>query len=237
MFDFTHVSYQAHSLSYHTLIVLDFPVCPRPKKAFLFCDMWVKNAQFKDIVKHTLDKCIQDLALQVLKHFLCNLRKPLKLLNKTNLLTFVPSRLEQEKHWCRSKHNYKGTLSTRTAPTRKILGDSIMDRNDQWVEGFDRVVEIMTGFYQDILGRQEQHRSPIDLQMIGQTLNIDQQMRLCQPFIDNDIKQALFSIPSFKSQDQMDLIVAFIRPVGISLELWFYRRPSPFQIFTNANNS
>ena len=69
------------------------------------------------------------------------------------------------------------------------------------MEGFDRVAEIMTDFNHNLLGRQEQHRSPIDMEVIGlgHTLNLDQQMRLCQPFNDSEIKQAVFSIPSFKS--------------------------------------
>jgi len=82
MFDFTHVSYQAHSLSYHTPIVLDFPVCPRPKKAFRFCDMWTKDVQFKDMVKYYRDRCVQGPALKVLQHLLSSLRKPLMELNK-----------------------------------------------------------------------------------------------------------------------------------------------------------
>ncbi|KAJ8419933.1 hypothetical protein Cgig2_011572 [Carnegiea gigantea] len=75
MFDFTYVTYQAHSLLDHTPIILDFPNCLRPKRHSY------SDAQFKDIVKHTLDKCPQGPALQVLKHFLCNIRNPLNLFN------------------------------------------------------------------------------------------------------------------------------------------------------------
>ena len=59
----------------------------------------------------------------------------------------------------------------------------------------------MTDFYQTMLGRQEQHTSSIDQEIVqlGQTLSLDQQLQLCQPFTDNDIKQAIFSIPNHKS--------------------------------------
>ncbi|KAJ8419833.1 LOW QUALITY PROTEIN: hypothetical protein Cgig2_030510 [Carnegiea gigantea] len=215
MFDFTHVSYQAHSLSVHTPIVLAFPVCPCHQKAF------IKDAQFKEIVKHNLDKCVQGPALKLL---LSSLRKPLLLLNKHKFADIYAQQIREDikrQHYVTITHSAIALMKQQSKVEWIGFGDEcsrhfmaklkqrkamqciyqITDRNDQWVEGFDRVAEIMTGFYHDLLGRQEQHRSRIDLEVIGlgHTLNLDQQMRLCQPFNDNEIKQALFSIPNYKS--------------------------------------
>jgi len=66
MFEFTHVVYHANGLSDHTPIMLDFPACLRPTKNFLFCDMWIKAAHFKEIVKSHMDRRGQDSALKVL---------------------------------------------------------------------------------------------------------------------------------------------------------------------------
>ena len=90
------------------------------------------------------------------------------------------------------------------------------------MEGFDRVTDIMTDFYQTMLGRQEQHTSSIDQEIVqlGQTLSLDQQLQLCQPFTDNDIKQAIFSIPNHKSPGPDGFNMAFIKHVGILLAHW-----------------
>ena len=63
------------------------------------------------------------------------------------------------------------------------------------------MADIMTDFYQNLLGKQEQYRSPINMDVIGlgHTLTQEQQLRLCQPFNKSEIKQAIFSIPSHKS--------------------------------------
>jgi len=81
MFDFTHVVYQANGLSDHTPIVLTFPACPRPKKTFMFCDMWTKDARFKEIFQTHMAKRGHGYALKVLQQLLQNWRKPLRELN------------------------------------------------------------------------------------------------------------------------------------------------------------
>lgn len=77
----------------------------------------------------------------------------------------------------------------------------IRDHNDQRVDGFDVVAEVMTKFYKVLLGRKKHHRRKVDQQVVelGQYLTIDQQIQLCKPFNDSDIKQALFSISNPKS--------------------------------------
>ena len=77
----------------------------------------------------------------------------------------------------------------------------IEDCNGQKLEGFQEVSKVLTSYYKNMLGSKDAHRTPIDMQIIdkGNTLNVEQQLNLCKPFDNNDIKQVLFSIPSHKS--------------------------------------
>ena len=78
---------------------------------------------------------------------------------------------------------------------------TMRDQNDQWMEGFDVVADVMTGYYKDLLGKKEHYRTQVDQQVIrqGHYLSIEQQIQLCKPFNDSEIKQAMFSIPNYKS--------------------------------------
>jgi len=82
IFDFTHVTYQPQGLSDHSPISLDFPTCPKPKLSFQFCDMWVKDPQFMEIMAQNVNKHPSASKLQALKHLLCHLKGPLGQLNK-----------------------------------------------------------------------------------------------------------------------------------------------------------
>ncbi|KAJ8419740.1 hypothetical protein Cgig2_015758 [Carnegiea gigantea] len=77
----------------------------------------------------------------------------------------------------------------------------IQDQNNQRVEGFKAVLEVLTNYYKGLLGTMEHHRTHIDLQVmeLGNGLTIEQQIMLCQPFKDSEIKKVLFSIPNHKS--------------------------------------
>ena len=74
-------------------------------------------------------------------------------------------------------------------------------KHDQWVEVFDAVADTITAFYKDLMGQQESQRSQVDPQVtdFGYALSLEQQINLCQPFKEIEIKQALFSIPNIKS--------------------------------------
>ncbi|KAJ8426159.1 hypothetical protein Cgig2_032641 [Carnegiea gigantea] len=78
---------------------------------------------------------------------------------------------------------------------------STHDANGKIVEGFDQVQQVMFDFYMSILGRQQGTRKNINMQVIqlGLTFNCDHHIGLCKQFSSKDIKDALFSIPSFKS--------------------------------------
>ncbi|KAJ8442998.1 hypothetical protein Cgig2_014520 [Carnegiea gigantea] len=81
-FDYTQVHYMNKDLSDHTPIVLDFPNCPKPKPSFMFCDMWAKDANFKNMIKEIMESRLPVSRLKALQTVLNKLRKPLQLLNK-----------------------------------------------------------------------------------------------------------------------------------------------------------
>jgi len=81
----------------------------------------------------------------------------------------------------------------------------LQDKLEHLKVGFDAVANIMQGFYRKLLGPNtsfEDHRAPLNPQVIsmGATLTLEQQLALCQPFSNVDIKTTLFSIPNTKSQ-------------------------------------
>ena len=77
----------------------------------------------------------------------------------------------------------------------------INDLHDHRVEGFEAVLRVLTGYYQELLGNNDYHRTSIDpwVMEAGPFLTIEQQLQLCKPFEDNEIKAVLFSIPNHKS--------------------------------------
>jgi len=58
----------------------------------------------------------------------------------------------------------------------------------------------MQHYYMTLLGEQVSQRRQIDPQVItmGNVLTIEQQLALCVPFTEQDIKTAIFSIPNTK---------------------------------------
>ena len=66
-----------HGLSDHTPIVLDFPNCPKSKPSFMFCDMWAKDANFKNMIKEIIEYHLPVSRLKALQTVLNKLRKPL----------------------------------------------------------------------------------------------------------------------------------------------------------------
>ena len=78
---------------------------------------------------------------------------------------------------------------------------SIQDESGVCVEGFGQVGKTMVNFYHQLLGIEEPHRLAIDRDVItqGHTLSREQQLSLCKPFSDHEIKTTLFSIPNHKS--------------------------------------
>ena len=78
---------------------------------------------------------------------------------------------------------------------------SIHDSIGTEVEGFDQVGEVLLAYYTDLLGNSPSRRHSVDDSIIsqGNVLSQEQQIDLCKPFTDTDIKEAIFSIPNHKS--------------------------------------
>ena len=95
---------------------------------------------------------------------------------------------------------------------------SLKDHNDKRVESFDAVAKIMTSYYEEALGTHNNHITHIDNRVIamGPYLTVDQ---LCKPFGDQDIKQALSSIPNYKSPRPNGKTADFSRPARHALVL------------------
>ncbi|KAJ8453404.1 hypothetical protein Cgig2_008288 [Carnegiea gigantea] len=173
-FAYTHVQLKAQGLSDHTPVILSFPHLPKPKNTFLFCDMWTKDQEFKDIVK--------DIYAQQAK-VRADLTQIQSLLHNDPLNT----ELNQQESQVRDKYisiNYSAiSLMQRQSKAEWIgLGNEctrmfmarikqrkamtcifhIRDTNGQRVEGFKAVSDVMTSFYQDLLGRIEYHRTCVD---------------------------------------------------------------------------
>ena len=54
VFDFCQTAYLPHSLSDHTPLVLETPTCPLPQRSFLFCDMWVRDPDFSNLIQECM---------------------------------------------------------------------------------------------------------------------------------------------------------------------------------------
>ncbi|KAJ8438897.1 hypothetical protein Cgig2_007742 [Carnegiea gigantea] len=205
-FDYTH------GLSDHTPIVLDFPNCPKSKPSFMFCDMWAKDANFKNMIKEIMEYHLPVSRLKALQTVLNKLRKPLQLLNKKkfadiyNQQVKARNELLQVQEMLNPDTAYGDECSRffmAKIKQRKAMNSIyiLRDRNDHWIKGFDAVTEIITTYYQDLLGTKDQHKTKVDQQVInqGKYLSIEQQIQFCKPFSEADVKQAMFSIPIHKS--------------------------------------
>ena len=78
---------------------------------------------------------------------------------------------------------------------------SLLDASGNEVEGFDLVGDAIYSFYRNHLGQASMRRTHIEPDTIAQgaILSMEQQLDLCQPFSDKDIKEAMFDIPNHKS--------------------------------------
>ncbi|KAJ8422266.1 hypothetical protein Cgig2_000654 [Carnegiea gigantea] len=219
--DFTQTHYLPSSLSDHTPLLIQFSSSPRPLVRFQFYDMWIKHKDFSHLLA-----CIPSLhatlpKMQHLKIYLNKLRPMLMKLNRHHFadlraqpdaarleLTTLQSKLAEDSifHSYSSKIKY-GDDNTRLfharARQRKLSSYiySLADDGGNYVEGFDQVKHIMIAFYKNLLGKAADSRKNVDLQVIhhGPTLSPEDQMGLCKAFTNKDIKDALHSIPSFKS--------------------------------------
>ena len=91
VFNFAQVRYDTHSLSDHTPLLIQFPISPKEKFGFQFCDMCANHIQFDSIISATLPS--SPYSMQKLKIYLDRLRPKLLKLNRTH---FKDLREQQE---------------------------------------------------------------------------------------------------------------------------------------------
>lgn len=189
----------------------------------MFCDMWAKDANFKNMIKEIMEYHLPVSRLKPLQTVLNKLRKPLQLLNKKkfadiynqqvkarNELLQVQEMLNQDtgneellqkevitrQHYVDINNSALSLIKQQSKAEWIAYGDecsklfmakikqrkainsiyTLRDRNDHWIEGFDAVTEIMTTYYQDLLGAKDQHRTKADQQVLnqGKCLSIEQ---------------------------------------------------------------
>lgn len=65
----------------------------------------------------------------------------------------------------------------------------------------EAIADILVDYYKELWGKKERHRIKAFNSILrrGQTLAIEQQLELIQPYTEKDVKQAIFSIDSNKS--------------------------------------
>ena len=80
---------------------------------------------------------------------------------------------------------------------------AIKDEQGRVVEGFEDVAQLITNYYQKLLGAQQIDRISLNRTIMGNehVLLVEQQLSLLAPFFAKDIKDAIWSIPSTKSPD------------------------------------
>lgn len=78
---------------------------------------------------------------------------------------------------------------------------AIQGVDGQEMVGFDQVRHALTDYYINMIGKKVEQRDQVDFRLIqqGPFLTQEHQIQLTAPFLENDIKAALFSIPNIKS--------------------------------------
>jgi len=71
-------------------------------------------------------------------------------------------------------------------------------------------------YYKRLLGRQHATRQQLDPNVIdlGNTLTMEQQLKICAPFTEQEIKSIMSSIPKPNPLDLMASVVVSLKPLG-----------------------
>ena len=71
-----------NSLSNHTALVMDFPLCPKPRPTFQFCDIWARDPGFLQLIASITTQLCHTNPITKMKGFLKEARFALQKLNK-----------------------------------------------------------------------------------------------------------------------------------------------------------
>ncbi|KAJ8420159.1 hypothetical protein Cgig2_021594 [Carnegiea gigantea] len=185
---------------------MDFPWCPKPKPTFQFYDMWMRGPSFLPLIASIKSQLTHTDPITKMKGFLKNGRSTLQKPNKNKYADLrtplCKARADLKDEWISYGDDYTRYFFAKIKH-RKIATYilSIQDDKGQTRQGFLEVKEVMHNYYKNLLGKQHSVRQPIDPKVIaiGNTLTVEQQLKLCASFIDQEIKSVKFSIPNTKS--------------------------------------
>ncbi|KAJ8420019.1 hypothetical protein Cgig2_021546 [Carnegiea gigantea] len=94
LFNFTQILYKPIAILDHASMIVEMPGCPKPSKQYQFCDMWIRDPTFLDIIGSTLPHGRHKDPLTQLILFLSRTKSALQKLNKGK---YVDLRHQQSK--------------------------------------------------------------------------------------------------------------------------------------------
>ncbi|XP_060202744.1 uncharacterized protein LOC132631162 [Lycium barbarum] len=189
------------------------------KKSFQFCNDWTQHPLFKDKVKAGWEVHIAGCRMfQVVKK-LKLLKRELKDLNKQffrNVVDdanddrealYLAQNMLQLDPLNYSKMKRRGTRSSNNPHTwlnyfrNKEATTQLKDEHGNWQYEPDSIANLFVQYYQTMLGSKGNERSKASSGFLknGPILSGQQQIAMLQPFVEEDVKQAIFTIDSNKS--------------------------------------
>ncbi|KAJ8423867.1 hypothetical protein Cgig2_009495 [Carnegiea gigantea] len=166
-----------------------FEMKEQGSKPFRFFDMWTTDPQFLYIVSSVWNTLTQGTKMFIISRKLEMMQHPLWKLNR----------------------DVFGDVQVQYAVARNVLNDimrhhlnhiTLYQMEDvQWKWEYEKVVAHFVTYYRELLGTPmfTQDGAADHIITTGPCLSILQQVSLVQPFTAEDVKRALFSIPSHKS--------------------------------------
>ncbi|KAJ8424378.1 hypothetical protein Cgig2_033995 [Carnegiea gigantea] len=191
VFNYTIAQYLSSGLSDHTPVLIQFPNSLRPKPQFQFCKMRIKHREFHNLLHKFLSQ-LRPLLRHLNRHSYADLK--LQQVCREHYIEILSSSADLIKQQCKIDWLTQGDECTHfffaKAKQRK-LAISILLKIQATLEWkalikLVRCYLISTSNYLNIIAQ-------------GPHLSIEQQVSLCKPFSEDDIKSAMFFIPNFKS--------------------------------------
>ena len=137
LFNFTQILYKPIAISDHAPMIIEMPGCPKPSKQFQFCDMWIRDPTFLDIISSTLPNSRHKDPFTQLILFLSCTKSALQKLNKGK---YVDLRHQQSKA--------RQALSTiqqqmMEDPTNETLHQQEIDLRGKYISIVSSVIDLI----------------------------------------------------------------------------------------------
>uniref|UniRef100_A0A803P697 Uncharacterized protein n=1 Tax=Cannabis sativa TaxID=3483 RepID=A0A803P697_CANSA len=117
------------------------------------------------------------------------------------------------------KFNYENSNYFHAAMRKRKLDNRITtySKDDSIIDDFEEVVKHFVGHFEKFMGNKSSAISSIDQNCIaqGNCLSVEQQVRLIRPFTTENVKKAMFSIPSAKVLGWMALALDSLKTCGV----------------------